>query len=80
MSAVLTEILNLLTSGISTYAQAFGSGLADTVEAIFLTTGEGGALSLSTTGGLIVIFAGLALAIGITRLVFNWVVSLGGSN
>ncbi len=78
MSAVLTEIINLLTSGLSTYAKAFGQSLADAVEAIFIVKSEAGAMSLSTTGGVIVIFAGLALAIGLTKLVFNWIVTLGG--
>lgn len=78
MSAVLTEIIDLLVSGITEYATGFGQGLASAVEAIFLT-GEAGSQTLSTTGGLIVIFAGLSLAIGITKLVFNWVASLGAS-
>lgn len=79
MSVVLSEIIDLLVSGITEYATGFGQGLANAVEAIFLTTGEGGTQALSTTGGLIVIFAGLSLAIGITKLVFNWVASLGAS-
>lgn len=79
MSAILSEIIDLLVSGITEYATGFGAGLASAVEAIFLTTGEGGAQTLSTTGGLIVIFAGLSLAIGITKLVFNWIASLGAS-
>lgn len=80
MSAVLSEIIDLLVSGITEYATGFGQGLSKAVEAIFLTTGESGAHTLSTTGGLIVIFAGLSLAIGITKLVFNWVSSLGANH
>lgn len=78
MSNVLTEIINLLVSGLSTYATGFGKGLSNAVESIFLVAGEGGAMTLSTTGGLIVVFAGLSLAIGLTKLVFNWIVTLGG--
>ena len=80
MSAVLSEIISLITSGIVEYAAGFGAGLGAAAEAIFLTTGEGGAVALSTFGGLIVVFAALALAIGVTKLIFNWVTSLGASN
>lgn len=80
MSAVLSEIISLLTDGIVEYAGAFGTGLGSAAESIFLTTGEGGAVGLSTFGGLIVVFAALSLAIGVTKLIFNWVTSLGASN
>ena len=81
MSAVLQEIMTLLVSGISQLATGIGSGLKSLVEAIFLT-GEGTQASpyaLSTFGGVIVIFAGVALAIGISRWVMNFVTSLGNN-
>lgn len=79
MSSILTEIISILVDGIVEYSVGFGEGLGGAVEAIFLETGEGGAQSLSTFGGLIVVFAALSLAIGVTKLVFNWVTSLGAS-
>lgn len=79
MSNVLTEIIGLLTDGITGIAEGIGGGLQNLVTEIFLTTGEGGAQSLSIFGGVIVIFAGIALAVGLSRLVVNWVTSLGGS-
>ena len=81
MSAVLQEIMTLLVSGISQLATGIGNGLKSLVEAIFLT-GEGTQASpyaLSTFGGVIVIFAGVALAIGISRWVMNFVTSLGNN-
>lgn len=78
MGSILTEIINILVSGITEYATGFGQGLGNAVEAIFLETTEG-TTTLSTTGGIIVVFAALALAIGVTKLVFNWVTSLGAS-
>lgn len=76
MSAVLQEIITLLVSGISQMATGIGTGLNALVNAIFLDT-SGSAPVLSTFGGLIVVFAGIALAIGLSRFVVNWVTSLG---
>ena len=79
MSAVLTEIITLLTAGITQMATGIGNGLQALVQAIFLT-GEGTSASpyaLSVYGGVIIIFAGIALAIGLSKLVVNWVTNLG---
>lgn len=74
MTTILTEIVSLLTSGITTMAGAIGTGLQELVEAIFLAEGGQG---LSVFGGVVVIFAGIALAIGLCRWVTNWLTSLG---
>ncbi|MBO4940319.1 MAG: hypothetical protein J6D30_04795 [Clostridia bacterium] len=76
MSAVLTEIIQLLVAGISGIATGIGSGLSTLVSNIFLST-EGEVTKLSTFGGVIVIFAGISLAVGLSRFVTNWVTSLG---
>ena len=79
MATVLQEIISLLVSGISGIATGIGEGLGELVKAIFLS-GEGTQASpyaLSTFGGVIIIFAGISLAIGLSRLVVNWVTSLG---
>ena len=81
MTTVLTEIINLLVSGISGIATGIGQGLANLVQSIFLEVGENGAVEgLSTFGGVIVVFAGVSLAIGLSKLVVHWVTSLGSSN
>lgn len=78
MSAVLQEIITLLTSGITQVATGIGSGLQALVTNIFLETdAQSGAQSLSVFGGMIVVFAGIALAIGLCRFVVNWLTSLG---
>lgn len=80
MSAVLQEIITLLVSGISQMATGIGSGLSALATAIFLEntgTAQAPSYALSTFGGLIVVFAGIALAIGLSRFVVNWVTSLG---
>ena len=76
MSAVLQEIITLLTSGITQMATGIGSGLQALANSIFLDT-SGQSPVLSTFGGLIVVFAGIALAVGLCRFVVNWVTSLG---
>ncbi len=79
MSAVVTEIISTLTAGISGIASGIGSGLSTLVKNIFLdTTAE--TTKLSTFGGLVVVFAGVSLAIALSRWVVNWVTSLGASH
>lgn len=82
MSGVLGEFVQLLVSGIVDLAQGIASGIVAMAKALFLeiTVSEGGAetvTGLSIFGGLIAIFAGLALAVGITTRVYTWVTSLG---
>ena len=81
MSSILTEIISLLVSGITGIATGIGQGLSNLVQSIFLEVGEAGTVTgLSTFGSVIVIFAGISLAIGLSRWVVNWVTSLGASN
>lgn len=78
MSAVLTEFIGLLVGGISEMATGIGSGIQQYVTDLFLTTSETGAVQgLSTFGGVVAIFGGIALAVGLTTLIFNWVRSIG---
>ncbi len=81
MTTILTEIISLLVAGITGLATGIGTGLSNLVQSIFLTVSETGQVEgLSTFGGLIVVFAGVSLAIGLSRWVVNWVTSLGSSN
>lgn len=80
MSTLLQEIISLLVAGITGLASGIGEGLSSLVQSIFLEAGTDGAMQLSTFGGLIVVFAGVSLAIGLSRWVVNWVTSLGASN
>lgn len=76
MSAIVTEIISILTSGITGLASGIGSGLTSLVSSIFLET-SGDTTKLSTFGGVIIVFAGVSLAIGLSRWVTNWLTSLG---
>ena len=77
MSAVLTEIISLLTGGITGVVTGIGTGVSSLVSNIFISTGESGAMALSTFGGIVVVFAGISLAIGLCRWVMNFLTSLG---
>lgn len=80
MEAVLNEVIDLLTGGISGMASGIGGGLGNLVESIFLKVGTDGSVEgLSVFGGVIVVFAGVGLAIGLSKLVVHWITSLGAS-
>ena len=76
MTGVLTEIIEILTGGITGMATGIGSGLTSLVTSIFLE-GSGDTMKLSVFGGVIVVFAGISLAVGLSRYVVNWVTTLG---
>ena len=81
MTTILQEIIALLVAGITGLASGIGAGLSELVQSIFLKVSETGTIEgLSTFGGLIIVFAGVSLAIGLSRWVLNWVTSLGASN
>lgn len=78
MASILTEFIQLLVGGISELAKGIGTGVNGFVKDLFLVTdAQGGITGLSTFGGVIAIFGGIALATGITTLVFNWIRSIG---
>ena len=78
MQAILTEIISLLTGGITGIATGIGGGLTSLVQEIFLE-GTGETQTLSVFGAVIVIFAGISMAVGLSRLIVKWISSLGGS-
>lgn len=81
MTTILQEIIALLVAGITGLASGIGAGLTELVQAIFLKMGENGTVEgLSTFGGLIVVFAGISLAVGLSKWVVNWVTSLGANH
>ena len=80
---MMKSIIEILVGGITQMAQGIGGGLSSLAQAIFLQTtgtGESATTSLSTFGILIVVFAGISLAVGLSRWVVNFVASLGARN
>lgn len=79
MTALLQQIIEILVGGITGIAEGVGTGLTTLAKAIFVT-GTGETTTLSIFGGLVVVFAGISLAIGLCRWVVDWVTSLGSRN
>lgn len=78
-TAVVTQIVEILVSGITGIATGVGQGLSKLAENIFFVT-SGDTQTLSIMGILIVAFAGISLAIGLCRWVLNFLTSLGARN
>lgn len=80
---IMQSVIEILVGGITQVAQGIGSGLSTLAQSVFLQTtgtGESATTTLSTFGVLIVVFAGISLAIGLSRWVVNFVASLGARN
>lgn len=78
MGDILSEFIQLLVGGIKDLATGVGTGVNGFVKDLFLDVDSTGAISgLSTFGGIVAIFGGIALAVGITTLIFNWIRSIG---
>lgn len=79
-SGILSEIVEILVGGLTGMAQGIGSGLNSMVTSLFIEKSSEGATSLSTFGVVVVVFAGISLAVGLTTLVTKWIMSLGARN
>lgn len=78
MANVLQDFVNILVSGIVDLAQGIATGVVTMAKALFLEVDAQGAVTgLSVFGGIVAIFAGLALATAITTRVYTWITSLG---
>lgn len=80
---IMQAIIEILVGGISGVATGIGQGLSTLAQSVFLQTtgpGESATTSLSVFGVLVVVFAGISLAIGLSRWVVNFVASLGARN
>lgn len=74
--AMVEQIVGILVAGIKGLATGIGEGVSDLAQNLFLT-GTGETQTLSVFGTLICVFAGISLCIGLSRLIFQWVSSLG---
>lgn len=79
MASVLGDFIEILVSGIVSLGEGIASGVVAMTKALFLEVDatSGQATGLSMFGGVVAIFAGLALAISITTRVYTWITSLG---
>lgn len=78
MSAVVTEFVGILVSGITALGSGIATGIKSFAEALFLDT-TGQTTALSTFAGILAVFASLALAIGITTRIYMLLTSFAGN-
>ena len=80
--SILTELIGYLVGGITGIATGLGSGITALVKAFFVsgTGAENDPYTLTVFGAVVAIFGGISLAVGISRLIFNWIASLGATN
>lgn len=76
MTGILTEIIGLLVGGITSLATGIGSGVNSLVTSIFIDS-TGSTQALSVFGGMVAVFGGIALAVGLSRWVMQFLTSLG---
>lgn len=76
MTSILTEIVGLLVGGITGLATGIGQGVSTLVNSIFIDA-TGTTPVLSAFGGIVCVFAGISLAVGLSRWVMNFLTSLG---
>lgn len=76
---LVQQMVQILVAGLSEMATGIGGGLNDLVMSVFLTNPgtEGASWQLSVFGQVILCFGGIALAIGLSRFIVNWVTSWG---
>lgn len=83
MATVLQEFMQILVGGISDLASGLAQGIVQMAKDLFLeyTPASGSTpeavTGLSVFGGIVAIFAGISLAVGITTRVYLWVTQLG---
>lgn len=77
LGQVATDFFSILTGGIVRLGEGIATGVASMARALFLNIENGEVTGLSVFGGIVAIFAGLALAIAITTRVYTWITSLG---
>lgn len=76
---LVEEIVAILVSGITGIATGIGEGLSALASGIFFST-TGDTTGLSVLGICIIAFAGISLAIGLSRWVLNFFTSMGARN
>nr|DAP12894.1 MAG TPA: hypothetical protein [Inoviridae sp.] len=73
---IVAQIIQILVSGLQEMATGIGGGLNNLAQSIFLKQNES-TWVLSQFGELIIAFGAVALAVGLSRFVVNWLTSFG---
>lgn len=73
---IVTQIVQILVAGITQLGQGIGTGISSFVEALAFT-GTGESRQMSVYFVMVCVFGGIALAVGLTTKIFNWLSNLG---
>lgn len=73
---IVQQIVEILVSGLKSLGAGIGGGLKDIVTAMAFTT-NGDSQELSIFFIMVLVFSGVALAVGLTRMIYTWLTSLG---
>ena len=77
-TALVQEIIEILTSSIGGVATGVGGGLSTLASSIFFGTGE--SVGLSVLGTCIIVFASISLGLALCRWTLNFFTSFGARN
>jgi len=76
---ILRQMIEILVGGLQSFGSGLGSGIQNIIQALFVNVDSTtGAQTLTIFGALVCAFAAIALAVGISRKIFGWLVTLGG--
>ena len=75
----LTEAIGLIVGGITGVATGIGQGLSTLVSSLAIT-GTGSDAAMSPFMAVVFVFAGISLALALSRWVVNLLASLGNRN
>jgi len=78
-TALVQEIVSILVSGLTGVASGIGAGVSEMVSGLIYTTTDG-VTSLSPFAIVVIAFAGISLALGLMRLIYQFFTSLGARN
>lgn len=73
---VLQQFVALLVGGVQAMGTGIAGGISNMATTLFIDS-SGTTPALSAFGGIMGIFCGVALAVGLTTRVFLWISSLG---
>ena len=78
---IAKEILDAITSGLTGLVSAIPTAIKDTFDSLFITTtnvGDTTTQGISTFAIVMLVFGGITLAFGITKLIYNLIRSKVG--
>ena len=77
-TALVQEIVSILVSGLTGVASGIGTGISEMVSGLIYVVDDG-VTSLSPFAIVVIAFAGISLALGLMRLIYQFFTSLGNN-